>query len=183
MNELELDPATTRAHIDAALGGSTMHSLRLSKGISPTDLIRLIVEMRSSEHSRTFLELLACVPLSAAAIWRALLLAPVDPQVAMTALNNPTIPDAEVDRLRRHTSTQVRGHALLNHLQRQLPHLKEAEIEVLLDSHSGDEGVSLGVRHLLARSPRTPRNVLVRLADDDADFIADCARRQLEVPR
>jgi hypothetical protein len=52
-------------------------------------------------------------------------------------------------------------------------------LHALLDAHAGDGGVSLGVRHMIARFGGAPLSVVRRLADDDADFIAADARRRL----
>lgn len=98
---------------------------------------------------------------------------------AMTALSTPSITQEEIERLLKHPSPAVRGHALLASLTPRVPHLGEDELNALLDAHAGDGGVSLGVRHLIARADGVPRRILLRLADDDADFIADCARARL----
>lgn len=180
LKAIEIDGDTTSAEIDAAFEPETPPTVSVSEGTPPAHLVRLVSEMHASANARAFLERLAALPRLDDSVWRALLLAPVASQVALTALDNPTVPLEEVTRLQRHASEQVRGHALLAHLKQRLPHMNDAEFSEVLDAHPGDEGVSLGVRHLLARAEETPRKILERLVDDDADFVADCARRRLE---
>lgn len=177
---MKIEADTTSAEVDAAFGGETPPTVSISDSTSPADLVRLVSEMQSFPSARAFLEQLASLPLRDHAIWRAVLRPPVASPVALTALNNPTLPVEEVSRLEQHPSEQVRGHAFLANLHKRLPTMDDAEFSAVLDAHQGDEGISLGVRHLLARSDETPRNILERLADDDADFVADCARRRLE---
>lgn len=180
MKEFELGIGVNGLDIESALNRGDIEGIRISPSLSPLDLAQVITKMRASAYSKIFLELLASEPISDGTVWRALLEEPVDTGVAMTALGNAMIPQEEVVRLLDHPSSQVQGHALLARLQHQIPRLGEAELNELLDAHDGDLGVSLGVRHLVARSPSTPRRILLRLVDDDADFIADRARRQLE---
>ena len=98
----------------------------------------------------------------------------------MDALSDPDLPFTEIVRLLEHPSEFVRGHALLGYLRHELPRFDEDQLRALLDEHAGDGGVSLGVRHMVAQLPELPQSMLERLADDDADFIAACARERLE---
>ena len=182
-SELQVAPETTAAEIDAVFQRAAPQTVELSPRTSPSDLVRIIEEVRASMYGRPFLELLAAQPIDASAAWNALLEDPVDPGVAMAALENAAVPDQHIARLLRHPTEQVRGHALLAQLRRTLPRMTSVEIEALLEAHAGDEGVSLGVRHLVARTGGTPRHILERLADDDADFIARCARERVEATK
>lgn len=180
MSDVELRAGINAADVETALRHGDVQRIRISPSLSPVKLAEFIAKLRRSAYSEVFLELLASESISSDTVWRAVLEDPVDASVAMTALSNGSIPQAEVVRLLNHSSTQVQGHALLARLQHQVPLLGESELSELLDAHAGDHGVSLGVRHLVARSPGTPRRILQRLADDEVDFIAESARGQLE---
>lgn len=180
MTVLTLDHRLNKAAIKKALETENINTLSLHPSLTPAFLVRLIEEMRSSKHSRVFFELLAASPIRDKEVWQAILRAPVDANIAMTALDNPALPQESIAQLQSHSSPHVRGHALLAHLRDRLPRLSEAELDALIDEHAGDTGVSLGVRHLVACSPGVPQRILERLAEDEADFVAESAKRSLE---
>lgn len=179
MNLLQLSAGVSVVDIENALSHGDLEGIRISPSLPPHSVARLITKMRASAYGSVFVEFLVSQPIDDGGVWRAVLEDPVDTNVAMTALANPMLPQDEVARLLDHPSSQVQGHAVLAQLRHQLPRLGEAELNLLLDANGGDHGVSLGVRYLVARSSNTPRSILLRLADDDADFIAEDARRRL----
>lgn len=179
VQELELTAELGVRDLEAMLEGGEVAVLRLSPSLTSADVLAVVHSMRASSLGRVFFELLAATPISDVSLWRALLEAPVDPGVAMNAAGNPGLPDDELARLLEHPDSFVQGHALLARLSRDLPSTGEEALHALLDAHAGDGGVSLGVRHMIARFGGAPLSVVRRLADDDADFIATDARRRL----
>ena len=49
----------------------------------------------------------------------------------------------------------------------------------MISEHSGDEGISIAVRQMIASSKKTPHSVLRILAEDDVDCISKLARKHL----
>lgn len=180
MTSIQISASTTKEQIENAIDVEPSPSIILDPSPQAADITRLIGEMRTSALLTKFLQFLASEPVTDETAWRAILRPTVDAEVAMAALGNPHVPPSEISLLLRHPSPRVRGHAVLAELSLRIPRLNTAELDALLDEHAGDGGVSLGVRHLIARSPSSPTRILERLAHDEADFIAHCARLRLE---
>lgn len=73
----------------------------------------------------------------------------------------------------------VRQHARISIVSRRLERMSGAEFLKLLRAHSGDDGSSLGIRGLIARSEYTPSEVLDLILFDDADFVREAAAVEL----
>ena len=96
--------------------------------------------------------------------------------LATTGRTNESI----LQELSAHPDQSVREHAFLALLSRNtLRRADTVELHRLLDEFDGDIGSALGVRWLIAQHKSTPRDILLRLLEDEADHVAAAARASL----
>ncbi len=89
-------------------------------------------------------------------------------------------PASVLEMLEKDASETVRSHAQLNLLGRTLDAgLSEAGLMALISEYAGDDGISIGVRQLIASSRNTPLNILKVLEADEVDCIAMVARQNV----
>ncbi len=158
-------------------------AVRLSPQLSSEDLLRLGKASSVEVFRADLMEILLAHPrCPSELVDLALKISPSVNRIAMAAASSPGASMQALRQLRIHPSPMVQGHALLGITGIELPTLNERQMFELCEQHQGDEGVALGIRHLIVRNASTPNSVLKRLADDDADFIAEAASARLSGP-
>src|SRR5690606_23481102 len=92
-------------------------------------------------------------------------------------------PRARLATLRRIESSDyapsIRQHAKLNIVSRHIERMPRDDLLRILSESSGDDGSSLGIRELVARSKHAPNDILELLLLDDADFVREAAAAEL----
>jgi hypothetical protein len=146
---------------------------------SRVDLERIAAAHRYERYRGALLQLLVAHPAADAEFLHAVLDAEDDAGVQSAVATSPQASRAVLERLAASGSPGARAHAALALLQMDLATAPPEVFEAALAHHVGDAGIDLGARALLVAHPRTPRVVLTRLAEDDADFIRHAAEARL----
>jgi len=154
--------------------------LTLSPALSAADLITICKTHRALPHEDAVLAIVAETEASASdeklrdfILTRALKRS----HLANTLATNSRTNESILQELSTHPDQSVREHAFLALLSRRTLHRGDAvELHRLLDDFTGDLGIALGVRWLIAQHKSTPRDVLLRLLNDEADHVASAAR-------
>jgi hypothetical protein len=152
----------------------------LRASLTGDELLRLASRHFKYPHGETVAALIVQHPSADKAVFRRIL----DHYPDSTALANDIATsgrcDAEVlGLLRKCPAASVREHAALGLVRLELERNDPRSIRRLLAENQGDFGVALGVRHMIAMHANTPDDILKELREDEADFIADAARKEI----
>ena len=143
-------------------------------------LWRILSPHRSYEHCSALLQLVASEPWMYPSIMDRIVCESSDFGVLNSVACSPRV---QLTTLRRLSSSNladsVRQHAAIGIYSRQFARMSSVDILKLLRKHSGDEGSSLGIRALIARSRHTPNEVLELILVDDVDFVREAAASEV----
>ncbi len=105
-------------------------------------------------------------------------IAPRDWEAGNSLANCRKCPTHILDELARSPSRSVADHAKINLLANSIKQTSASKLLKLIKLHSGDSAIDLAIRSTIAGSIETPQEVLRHLVGDDADFIAEMARKR-----
>ena|GEM_PF-3402862 len=178
-----VDVTSTKHDLLAWHQAGRREELTLSPALSATALITICKAHRALPHEDAVLALVAETEASASdEKLRQFVLTRANKRshLANTLATNSRTNESILQELSAHPDQSVREHAFLALLSRRTLHRADAaELHRLLDEFVGDLGIALGVRWLIAQHRSTPREVLLRLLEDEADHIAAAARVSL----
>jgi hypothetical protein len=152
----------------------------LSPDFSVADLQRILEEHVGARYFTELLHVLAVHPHATGRFLEAILEHSDDSGVLNAVVTSPKVTAKLLSRLRRSNVKSVAQHAELGLLHRKMTTAKASEIKHLLERFPGDEGISLGVRGMVAAHKRTPTTILRALREDSADFVCELALENLE---
>jgi hypothetical protein len=173
--------STTRQTLETWHAAKPRSTLGLSALLTARDLMTLCRAHAQGDYTPALYSLIACDSRSDVRVWRlALDLSRGDASVANSIATQQRAPLRLLRELTRSRHTSVRQHAELALISQKLnAGASQRTIRRLISQYSGDDGISLGVRSLIAAHNHTPRNVLKILTTDDADLVSSSARRSL----
>jgi hypothetical protein len=173
--------STTRQNLDAWHAAKPRSTLGLSALLTARDLMTLCRAHAHRDYTPALYSLIAFDSRSNVRVWRlALDLSGGDASVANSIATQQRTPLRLLRELTRSRHTSVSQHAELALISRKLhAGANQKTISRLLSHYSGDDGISLGVRSLIAAHNQTPRSVLKILTTDHADLVSSSARRSL----
>jgi hypothetical protein len=174
-------PATDPGHLESRYKAETTLRLQLSPRLSGSDLLRMCERHTGRAHTTALLSMIVCHRHATPAVLECVLRqARRDPRLLDAVVTSGHASEDILRKLARSRQRTVRQHAELGLLTKRLSRPFSAGfVSAVLRRHAGDEGIALGVRSLVAGSKRTPVTILRRLASDEADQVAETARRNL----
>ena len=175
-----IDLTTTSDALATAL--TDVGHWRISPTLSPLELQVLCRRHANESYVAELLSAVTTHPAADDGVLRAILcLVPNDVTIQNSVASSGKASIPLLRALAASPAQSVRDHASLALIEKEtIPAADESVLRSLLDRHGGDEGISLGVRHLLAKHEQTPDSILRRLVNDEVDFIASTARENLQ---
>lgn len=153
---------------------------KLNPCFSGKDLLSILEEHAGARYFTELLHVLAAHPRATGRLLEAILEHSDDAGVLNAVATSPGASVKILRRLQKSGIKSVAEHAELGLLHRKMVTAKAAEIRQLLERFSGDEGIALGVRGMIAAHKRTPAVILRKLKEDPADFVGELALENLE---
>jgi hypothetical protein len=161
-------------------GGGSL-SIVHDPGMTPKQLASFTLAHARERYAGALFQILANHPKASGKLFRLLLgLTGNAPDIASAIIHTGKAPRSLLRLLKKSSSRSVQEHADLAFIEATMDFGDLEKSSRLLQRHWGkDDGISLGVRHLMAEHPNTPRRILKRLTEDDADFISVAAAKRL----
>lgn len=180
MTTIEVDHSSLTMDLGAYFDALDPPELVLDGALSADDLDVLCRSVAGSGHADWVFERVATHAAANESILRLILSFSKDESVANTIVTAPRTSIALLKQLSTSPHSSVREHAIISLVAREiLPRRDSQELHKLLDGSQGNKGAALGVRWFIAQYAGTPRDVLLRLANDEADVVASAARKNL----
>jgi hypothetical protein len=144
------------------------------------NLSELMKKLRTESFYRPLLSLIIFHPASDDEILENIIRDTDDIDVLNTIVTSGNASDKILRMLTGSASKSVREHAALGLIHLELQYATPEKFWKLITDYSGEGGIDMGVRMSVVNHPRTPQEVIRKLAEDDGDIISDLAKERIQ---
>lgn len=183
----ETDPflitsGTTAAELQELYkGGGICQSLcELDSNMDKESLSELMEKFRNEDFCQQLLSLIVLHPSSDDEILENIMKETDDVDVLNTIATSGKTSEKILRILTSNASKSVREHATLGLIQHELQTATPERFWRIIADYSGEKGIDIGVRMSMVNHPKTPPEVIRKLAEDDVDIISDLAKKRIE---